>query len=182
MKDFKEYLEAIVIAFSKMNELKVKNFPQELIDDDLSKEYHSTNDNESILVKEYVFSLPKTFVFYRKIFTSISAKIFLIKNKSISGIQIVFDKESFFFEVGMGTGKNVTPFILLARNEILPSLEIFQNLLPLRTIEVAEMLGCDGFGCDGWFLCKNRDYFSVFSLKKYLELNLFIGILSLFIL
>lgn len=149
MKDFKEYLEAISIAFSKMNELRGKYFPQELIDDEFClKEHHSTDDNESVLVKEYIFSSPKTFVFYRKTFTSVSVKIFLIKNISLSGIQIIFDKESFFFELGMGSGKDNTPFIHLKKNEILPSLEVFQALFPLRTIEVAEMLGCDGYGCD----------------------------------
>lgn len=151
MKDFKEYLEAIAIAFSKMNELRVKNFPQELIDDDFPKEHHSTDDNESVLVKEYIFSLPKIFVFHCKTFPSVSAKIFLIKNKSLSGIQIIFDGEkNFFFEVGMGTGKDLTPFILLERNEILPSLETFQNLFALRSMEFAQFLGCDGdgYGCD----------------------------------
>lgn len=154
MEQFKEYLEAIDLAFSKMEGFRRggKNFSEESIDAEFCSNQEHNPVYESVLVKEYLFASPKTFVIYCKTILSSSAKILLIKNSYLSGIQIIFDGEhsSFFFEIGMNTGKDITPFIHLKKNEILPSLEVFQELFPLRTMEVAEMLGCDGFGCDGW--------------------------------
>lgn len=152
MEQYQEYLEAVITAFLKMNELKTKSFPHESIDAEFC-EQQDDHDNESVLVKEYTFSSPKKFIFHRTTFTSLSAKILLIKNQSVSGIQMIFKEkdQSFFFEVGMGTGKDITPFILLKKNEILPSLETFQKLFPLRSMEFAQFLGCDGdsgYGCD----------------------------------
>ncbi|AHB41242.1 TPA: hypothetical protein DIC40_03645 [Patescibacteria group bacterium] len=153
MEQFKEYLEAISIAFSKMEGFRrgKKDFSEESIDAEFYSDQEHNSVYESILVKEYLFPSSKNFVMYCKTILSSSAKIFLIKNSYLSGIQIIFDGEnnSYFFEIGMNTGKDLTPFIHLKKNEILPSLEVFQELFPLRTMEVAEMLCCDGLGCDG---------------------------------
>jgi superfamily I DNA and/or RNA helicase len=152
MEQFKEYLEAISIAFSKMEEFrKGKDFFEESIDAEFCSDQEHNPIYELVLVKEFLFPSPKTFVIYSKTILSSSAKILLIKNSYLSGLQIIFDKEnsSFFFEIGMNTNKDITPFIHLKKNNILPSLEVFQALFPLRKMEVAEMLSCDGFGCDG---------------------------------
>lgn len=134
---FNKYLDAIDIAYLKMKEFDPTFGP------DRSEQYKQG----SILVKEYTFEKPKTFKINCKEFTSISAKILLVKQFHLFGIQFIFDREenSFFFEMDSKTAKNLTPLVQLEKNNILPDPEVFINILSFRSIEGAEF-----FGCDGW--------------------------------
>jgi hypothetical protein len=115
------YLAAIKLAHSKMKEFRKKE--------------------EEVFIKEYVFPYPQVITLQDRIFEALKVRVYLHYILDLFEIKIILDEET----VALNLIDPVPVLDLLEVHQILPSPNEFSDILPLRGMEFAECMGCDGY-------------------------------------